>query len=194
MADGALEPVLTERLLLRLFRPGDLDDVTAFQADPEIVRYLYWEPRSRDESREWLAARIAADRLGAEGDAVALAVERRSDGRVIGSVNAWWRSVEHRQAEIGYVLVGDAHGQGFAYEATAALLDVLFPMLDLHRVYASTDARNSGSAALLGRLGMRQEAHLRENEWFKGAWGDELIFAILRREWEQRRSLEASSP
>jgi len=33
------------------------------------------------------------------------------------------------------------------------------------------------------RLGMRQEAHLRHNEWFKGEWGDELIFAILAEEW-----------
>jgi RimJ/RimL family protein N-acetyltransferase len=187
MPDGVVVPVRTARLLLRLFREGDLADVNAFQSDPEIVRFLYWEARTLDESREWLAGRIAADRLAEEGDAVALAVERRSDGRVIGSVNAWWRSIEHRQAEVGFVISRDAQGQGYAYEATAALLDLLFPLLDLHRVYASTDARNSGSAALLRRLGMRQEAHLRENEWFKGAWGDELIFAILRTEWEQHR-------
>jgi RimJ/RimL family protein N-acetyltransferase len=33
------------------------------------------------------------------------------------------------------------------------------------------------------RLGMRQEAHLRENEWFKGEWTDEIVFAQLAQEW-----------
>jgi RimJ/RimL family protein N-acetyltransferase len=34
---------------------------------------------------------------------------------------------------------------------------------------------------------MRQEAHLVENEWFKGEWTDELDFAILEREWRALR-------
>ena len=49
------------------------------------------------------------------------------------------------------------------------------------------DARNTGSARVLERLGMRREAHLRENEIFKGVWGDELVYAILEREWRDSR-------
>lgn len=181
-----LGPVATERLELRRFRLEDLDDVCAFQSDPDVVRYLYWEVRSREESQAWLAERIAADRLVAEGDGMAYAVVTRDDGRVVGSVNAWWRSVEHRQGEVGFVFARDAQGRGYAREATAALLDLLFAELDLHRVYASTDARNAGSLALLGRLGMRQEAHLRHSEWFKGGWGDLVVFAVLQDEWAAR--------
>lgn len=177
-------PLQTERLLLRAFRESDLDDVCALQSDPEVVRYLYWEVRTREESRVWLQERIAADRLETDGDAVAYAVQRRSDGLVIGSVNAWWRSVVHQQAEIGFVFLPAAQGQGYAREATSALFDLIFSRLDVHRVYASTDARNGASAGLMRRLGMRQEAHLRHNEVFKGEWGDELIFAVLRDEWE----------
>ena len=62
-----------------------------------------------------------------------------------------------------------------------------FGLLGLHRVFGRTDARNVASAALMRRLGMRQEAHLRENEIFKGAWGDELVFAVLEDEWNARR-------
>jgi RimJ/RimL family protein N-acetyltransferase len=54
-------------------------------------------------------------------------------------------------------------------------------------VYGRTDERNIASAALMRRLGMRQEAHFRENEWYKGAWGSELVFAILEDEWQRRR-------
>jgi RimJ/RimL family protein N-acetyltransferase len=55
-----------------------------------------------------------------------------------------------------------------------------------HRVAAITDAENSPAAALFRGLGFRQEAHLVENLWFKGRWGSELVFALLRREWESR--------
>ncbi len=30
---------------------------------------------------------------------------------------------------------------------------------------------------------MRREAHLVENEWVKGEWQSELVYAILAREW-----------
>ena len=46
--------------------------------------------------------------------------------------------------------------------------------------------RNDASAAL-AQLGMRQEAYLRENEWFKGEWADEIDFAILADEWRAAR-------
>lgn len=186
-------PVPTGRLVLRAFRESDLDDVHAMQSDPEVVRYLYWDVRTREESRAWLRDRIAADRLQTDDDAVAYAVQRRSDQRVIGSVNVWWRSVVHQQGEIGFVFVPSAQGQGYAREATSAVLDRIFPQLDLHRVYGSTDARNGAAAGLMRSLGMRREAHLRHNEVFKGQWGDGLIFAILRDEWEAGRAPDSPS-
>jgi hypothetical protein len=51
------------------------------------------------------------------------------------------------------------------------------------RVVARIEARNTPSARLAERLGMRREAHLVQNEIFKGEWGDELVFAVLAREW-----------
>lgn len=173
----------TERLLLRPFRPADLDDLHAIRSLPEVVRYLYGEVRSRQEVEDILAERVGLTSLVEDGDRLVLAVERRSDGRVIGDVTLWLRSAEHRQGEIGFVFHPDAQGHGYAREAAIALLGVAFGGLGLHRVFGRTDARNEASAALMRRLGMRQEAHLRENEIFKGAWGDELVFAILESEW-----------
>jgi RimJ/RimL family protein N-acetyltransferase len=94
-----------------------------------------------------------------------------------------WRSAEHGCAEIGYVFHPDARGHGYATEACAALLELAFDGLGLHRVIARVDARNDASCAVLRRLGMRQEAYLVQNEWFKGEWTDEIDFAILATEW-----------
>jgi len=41
------------------------------------------------------------------------------------------------------------------------------------------DARNVASARLCERLGLRQEAHLRQNWWSEGEWTDTLIYALL---------------
>ena len=173
----------TERLLLRPFRKEDLDRLADWQSRPEVARFLYWEPRSREEAEAALAKRFGEANLERDDDVLALAVERREDGLLLGDTSIWLRSVEHRQVEIGYVFHPDAGGHGYATEAARALIDFAFKHLNAHRVFARTDARNSASAALLTRLGMRQEAHFREAEIFKGSWGDELLFAVLDRDW-----------
>ena len=179
-----LQAVTTPRLVLRAFREDDLDDVHAWQGDPDVVRYLPWPVRTREETLDWLRARIAADALADDDDAIAWAVEH--EGRVIGSITLFLRSVAHAQGEIGFVVEQPAQGRGLAAEATAAVLDLAFPTLDLHRVSGRADARNAPSITLMTRLGMRQEAHLREAERFKGEWGDLVVHAVLRREWEAR--------
>ncbi|MGZ4616560.1 MAG: GNAT family N-acetyltransferase, partial [Actinomycetes bacterium] len=119
-------PLVTDRLRLRVFTPADLDDVTAYQSSAEVVRYLYWEVRGREEVRALLEERSRRDRLEREGDRLVLAVERVDDGRVIGEVTLAWASQSHQQGEIGFVLHPDVHGQGYASEAATALLDLAF--------------------------------------------------------------------
>jgi len=179
------EAIETERLVLRPFRQGDVDDVHAIRSRPDVVRYLYGDVRSRREVEEIVAERATLTTLRDDDDALVLAAERREDGRVIGEVTLWLRSAEHRQGEIGFVFHPDAQGRGYAREAATALLQLAFGPLGLHRVFGRTDARNEPSAALMRRLGMRQEAHLRQKEIFKGEWGDELVFAVLEDEWSR---------
>lgn len=180
------QPIETERLILRAFRQGDLDDLHAIRSLPAVVRYLYGDVRSRTEAQEMLAERVQLTRLREDGDAIVLAAERRADGRVIGDVTLWLRSVLHRQGEIGFAFHPEAQGLGYAREAASCVLSLAFGSIGLHRVFGRTDARNDASAALMRRLGMQQEAHLRENEIFKGEWGDELVFAVLEHEWTSR--------
>jgi RimJ/RimL family protein N-acetyltransferase len=181
--DLAARQIRTERLLLRRYREDDLDRLADIQSLPEVARYLPLGPRSREETEAALAKRIANTRLEHDDDAVTFAAERREDGLLLGDATLFLRSVQHHQVEVGYVFHPDSGGRGYATEAARALVDLAFSDLDAHRVFARLDARNTASAALLRRLGMRQEAHFRESEIFKGAWGDELVFAVLATEW-----------
>ncbi len=176
-------PIFTERLALRPYEEGDLDALADMLRMPEVVRYLYWDVKSREEAAEMLTRRTTCGAIREVGDWLVLAVTLRESGTVLGDVILKWESQEHRQGEIGFVFHPDHHGKGYAAEASRVVLRLGFEDLGLHRIVGRCDARNSASAGLLRRLGMRPEAHLRQNEWVKGEWTDELIFAMLAEEW-----------
>jgi RimJ/RimL family protein N-acetyltransferase len=75
-----------------------------------------------------------------------------------------------RDAEIGFTLAPQHQGYGYATEAVRRLLHYLLIERGKHRVRATCDDRNMGSAAVLERVGMRREGHLLESTWSKGEW------------------------
>jgi RimJ/RimL family protein N-acetyltransferase len=115
-----------------------------------------------------------------------LAIVKAATGCVIGDCGLHCRKEDPRQMEIGITLAPRHQGRRYADEAVECLLDYVFGSLDKHRVFASTDVLNRSAVALCRRLGFRQEAHLVEHLWFKGQWGSEYVFAMLKREWEER--------
>ncbi|MEV5691665.1 GNAT family N-acetyltransferase [Micromonospora globbae] len=178
-------PIRTRRLTLRPVTMDDLDDVYAYQRRPDVCRWMLGnEPRSREQSRESVAAMTNEDALRAEGDVLTLAAE--ANGRVTGTVELVWRSQADRTAEIGYVFNPEFSGRGLATEAVAALLGWGFEEFGLHRVYGRCHAGNEASARLMTRLGMRCEARHVESYLFRGEWTDQLVFAMLAREWLSR--------
>jgi RimJ/RimL family protein N-acetyltransferase len=177
----------TERMRLRPYRFDDLDAFHDLHSREEVARYLPWETRDAAASRRALG-RHQQMRLAEDGDGISLAAEDKETGRLVGELVLILRSRVHRGGEIGYVLHPDFQGRGLATEGAAHLLAIAFGPLDLRRVVARLDARNVASAAVLRRLGMRHEAHLVQNELFKGEWSDEDDFAILRSEWEAARA------
>jgi RimJ/RimL family protein N-acetyltransferase len=186
-------PIQTERLLLRPFAETDFDALLAIQSRADVARYLYWDPRTAAEVRETLDTKVRATAIIAEGDNLSLAAVSRETGEMIGDCSLLWTSAEHRQAEIGFVFHPDHHGRGYATEAAAALLALAFDDLRAHRVFGRLEARNTASARVLERLGMRKEAHLVENEHVKGEWQSEIVYAQLEREWARRRAGGAAS-
>lgn len=176
-------PVMTPRLHLRPHRLGDLDDLLRFHTDPEVVRYIPWPVRTREQTATALEARTRQGVVFEPGQWLVLAMELRSERRVIGEVLLKFDSEPDARGELGYAMARDVEGNGYATEAAAAMLELGFGRFGLHRVVARLDARNGSSARLLRRLGMRQEGLLLEEEWFKGEWTDTLVLAMLEHEW-----------
>ena len=87
---------------------------------------------------------------------------------------------------MGYGLAEAAWGQGFAAEAVGALPRHGFDALDLDRVEADIDPRNTASARLLERLGFTREGLLRERWIVDGEVSDSAIYGLLKREFKAR--------
>lgn len=177
----------TARLRLRVMTDEDLAAFVAYRRDPDVARYQSWD---ESFSREDAVALFAGKRgvpVGTPGAWSQIAIEEAASGTLLGDCALHVDADDPRQAEIGFTLARGHQGRGYAAEAVEAVLEYAFGTLALHRVIAITDARNAAAARLLQRVGMRREGHFLKNVWFKGAWGDELAFAILRDEWAARR-------
>ncbi|WP_232819181.1 GNAT family N-acetyltransferase [Homoserinimonas sp. OAct 916] len=185
-------PIRTERFLLRPLRPRDLDDVHAYQKREDVVRYLLWETRTVEESEAHLAERRTRVRLASDGDCLVFAVELPDEAggheRVVGDMSVFLDSASSAQFEIGWVFHPAFHRRGYATEAARAILDLCFTTLGAHRVFARLDPRNEASVRLCDRLGMRREAHFRQNLYFKGEWSDTLVYGLLAPEWRSAGS------
>ena len=181
-------PLRTERLLLRPFTRGDVDAVYAYRRREDVARYLFDVALSREECALAVQQRIGQVAFEAEGDKIVLAVELAANAALIGEMSLIWRSMDARQAEVGWIFDPDYQGQGYATEAANAMLDLAFGPGDMHRVAARCDVRNEASWRLMERLGMRREAHFREHGLFKGRWDEEFIYALLASEWRALRA------
>ncbi len=184
-------PIQTQRLLLRPFQDADLDELVAIQSRAEVAEYLYWEPRTRPDVIQVFDRLKSMDRIDESSDSLRLAAFHRDTGALVGDYSLRLDSRENAQGEIGYITHPDHQGHGYATEGCVPLLKLGFEVLGLHRIFGNCDGRNAASARLMERLGMRREAHFRENEFVKGVWTDALIYATLASEWRERRAAVA---
>jgi RimJ/RimL family protein N-acetyltransferase len=181
-------PLVTERLVLRPFEERDLTALHAIHSDLGVTRWLYNEPRSEEEVRVLLAQKIAGASVSSAGDWLSAAVTLSASGELVGDLSLLWASEVHQSGELGFAFHPAHQGWGYATEAARPVLSFAFDVLGLHRVIGRAEARNVGSARVLEKLGMRREAQLVENEWVKGEWQSEVVYAMLADEWHARPS------
>jgi RimJ/RimL family protein N-acetyltransferase len=180
--------IRSRRLLLRPFEPADVEDAWELLRLPEVARHMLRGTFDRAGAEAAVRQMAAETRLAEEGDYLTFAVVLPDTGRVIGEISLLLRSKANRGAEVGFEFHPGHHGRGLATEAVTELLDVGFAEFGLHRIFGRCSVRNTASARLMERLGMRREAHLLGTRWVKGEWRDEFHYAVLADEWRVRRS------
>jgi RimJ/RimL family protein N-acetyltransferase len=173
----------TPRLRLRPFAETDTDTIFALQSSARVLRYWDappWTQRAQAERFIRVCGQIEQEGTGAR-----LAIERVADRAFVGwcSLSRW--DAVYRSAKLTYCLDDAAWGEGIATEAAVALLQWAFDPLDLNRVQAETDTRNTASSRVLEKLGFVREGMLREDCIVDGEVSDSWVYGLLRREWNR---------
>ena len=169
-----MEEIRTGRLVLRPFRESDYDDLFEFLSQLEDDEFEGYPGITYETGQEHLKCRV--------GSAEFYAIEMPQSGKVIGNIYCGNRDFQAK--EVGYIVNRRYQGKGYAREALTAVIERAFQE-GAHRVYAECDPRNVRSWRLLEKVGMRREAHFRQNIFFhrdeRGApiWKDTYVYAML---------------
>ncbi|MCB1517435.1 MAG: GNAT family N-acetyltransferase [Hyphomicrobiaceae bacterium] len=151
----------TERLVLRPFTLDDLDEFTAINADPEVMRYF---PSTMTKAQSTEAIERYLGKLAADGYSF-LAAELEKTGELAGVIGLSRFNAQLRttipglpNVEVGWRLRRDLWGQGLATEGAAACLDFGFQALNLPEIVAITSVGNTPSRRVMEKLGMSHVA------------------------------------
>ncbi|WP_299055440.1 GNAT family protein [uncultured Nocardioides sp.] len=176
----------TARLRLRSFRDSDADDLFALQSDAHVLRY--WDAPPWTDPLRAVSFIERCSRIAAESDGVRPAVVDGTDGSFLGWITLNSYDLTFRSASLGFCFAERTWGRGYATEAAGALLAWAFAALDLNRVQAEADTRNTACRRVLEKLGFVLEGTLREDCVVDGVVSDSWVFGLLRREWVASRS------
>ncbi len=177
----------TARLTLRPMTLDDAADLADRRSDPATATYQGWPIPYPLERAVALIDEMIARGGTALGGWSQLACVRNDDGAIVGDIALHLDDAGHN-GEIGYTLHPWARGNGYATEASLAVLEYGFKVWGLHRFEASLDPRNEASQRVLERLGFRHEGTLIESYWLGDVVTDDARYGLLRSEWEGRRT------
>lgn len=151
----------TSRLTLRKINEDDIGDVYAGLSNPDVIRYYGVSYNSLDATREqmaWFQELEDSQR----GQWWAICPPDRSTLYGACGFNDWDHA--HRKSEVGFWLLPEYWGKGFAAEAVALICQHGFTQMNLHRIEAYVDAENLGCKRVLAKLGFVHEGCMRECE------------------------------
>jgi ribosomal-protein-alanine N-acetyltransferase len=165
--------------------PEHLDDWIAIRAGATARSLVSME----EDSREALQRRLresSSDVTDPRARSFRWMVE--ADGRVAGTVSAREFSRVQGRIEVGYMLAEEYLGRGIGSRAVALMLERLFTIPVLHRIWLTTTAANVASQGLARKLGFALEGVLREHSVVQGRRLDQQLWGLLRPEWEARHT------
>ncbi|HSP83008.1 MAG TPA: GNAT family protein [Gillisia sp.] len=176
----------TERIIIRPVEIGDKESIFTYRAEPETSKYLSLTPQIVEDVEEFI--KKSSNEIDVPGTWFQFVIIEKVTNQLIGDIGIHFLETdsENKQVEIGYTLDTRFRGKGYASEALSVIIEYLVSKLNKHRIIASIDPSNLDSIKLVERLGFRKEAHFIESLFFHGKWVDDLVYAILAREWKER--------
>lgn len=168
----------TGRLLLRKLEKADANEIFFLRSNEDVLRYLGKEPAETVKEAEEFIGQINKNIDNNESILWGIAL-LNDPSVIIGTICLWNVRKENYRSEIGYLLHPDHWRKGIMKEAINSVVEYGFDVLGLHSIEALLSPGNVASSAVLESTGFVKEAHLKESFYFKGEFGDTLIYSKL---------------
>jgi ribosomal-protein-alanine N-acetyltransferase len=173
----------TERLKVRPLRKSDYKDIHEYMSAPETFRFERGKPASIKESQKFCRE------FSAKKPTNFWVAELKANRKVIGHVSFFpEKPPEFKTWNIGYIFHPKYYRQGYATEATRAVIKFAFTELNAHRIVAYCGTENVASWKVLEKCNMRKEGLMKKNFLHhqekngKEVWFDSYCYAILNEE------------
>lgn len=181
----------TERLILRNFKPEDIEDYWEYVQMPNVGPRAGWPAYTeKQKAVDWLE-NVECKKPNQ------FAIVFKEDNKVIGSVelmdcvkNRYVNiDVEDGAKEIGFVLSEPYWGRGIVTEAARAVLGYAFDVLETENVYIGHAKANIGSGKVQDKLGFKVIGEVKNyRTWVDGTQTDFVARKMTKQEWEQKKN------
>ena len=181
--------LLSERLKYRTLTEQDFQLFYSVFSNELVMRYAWIDKfNSEEEASQFFKESIHYNDLPNKSNGYALATYRNDDDSFVGIADILIHSKNSNGGcgEIGYFLLPDFWGKGYATELSNCLLKFGFTELKLHKISARCDSNNYKSEGVMKKVGMTMEGELRRVRFKNGNWDDEKHYGILLEEWNTR--------
>jgi RimJ/RimL family protein N-acetyltransferase len=176
----------TDRIIIRPITLADKSEVFEYRSDAETNKYQGWIPKTMDDV-EMFIGKISKQIDEPDAWYQLVIIEKKTQ-KIIGDLGLHFLDKANKQVEIGCTLNKKFQNNGYATESVKLIIDYLFEKLNKHRIIASIDPENKKSIQLVERIGFRKEAHFVESLLINGKWIDDLIYALIEKDWEKMKS------
>ncbi len=167
------------QVVLREFRPNDLDKIMTIVGDDRVTDSLSFDTRSREQAMEMLNGILSRARQEPRTEYY-LAVTTADDD-LVGVARLELSGIQ--AAKGGGAIAADYWRRRYAIDAARTLMEFGFRELKLHRISVAMGPDNAASIEAARRLGMTYEGRIRDHVYTKGQWRDSLLYSVLVDEW-----------
>ena len=164
----------TNRLILRPILPDDFSAIYNYSKDEEWGQYF--NPHTFEHVENLVNKWVSSPWNICPRFSITL------NSKVIGGTGLYI-DIENNIAEIGYSLAKEYWGKGYITEETSEVTRWGFKDLKLYKIFAKANSENFRSLNVMRKLGMVQEALLKEHNLIRGNRKDEVLYSIIKDKW-----------
>ncbi|HEV3221969.1 MAG TPA: GNAT family N-acetyltransferase [Puia sp.] len=174
----------TPRLKIRNLKESDLEAFHQYRSNPEVTKYQGFDIFNKEQAKSFIAEHKNKLHIF-PGEWIQYGIENINSQQLVGDCAIYLHQSDSRIAETGITVSHLHQRKGYAKETMLGLMNFLFQEKGIHRIIETVDTENQASIQLFKSLSFRLEGHFLENIYFKGKWGSEYQFAMLKREWKR---------